>query len=296
MTCAACGEARLRPHLRVAGALGDEGLVPTTTQFGVALGDFVRCDACGHLQLAQMPELSYADAASDAYEAEEEGQRATARAELERIERHVRHGRLVDLGCWVGFLPAEANARGWDAVGVEPSQWAAERARSRGVEIVEEAALAPGSFAAVTLGDVIEHIPDPGATLDRVARLLAPGGVVWMATPDAGSRLARMLGPRWWSVIPTHVHLFTRRSMRTLLERHGFELLAMGSSPKTFSIAYYLERLGGYWPPLAHALVAIARALGVADRRWTPDFRDRFYVLARLRSGSPPRPSLPPAP
>jgi hypothetical protein len=80
------------------------------------------------------------------------------------------------------------------------------------------------------------------------------------------------------------VHLFTRRSMRALLERHGFEVLAMGTSPKTFSVAYYLERLGGYWPPLANALVRAARALGVADRQWTPDFRDRFYVVARRRS------------
>jgi SAM-dependent methyltransferase len=281
--CAACGGADLRGHFDVAGQIGNEGLVPTTTQFGVALGDFVRCASCGHLQLAEMPELSYDDAASDAYEAEEEGQRATARKDLRRIEAFSERGRLVDLGCWVGFLPAEANARGWDAVGVEPSRWAAERARSRGVTVVDDADLPSGEFAAVTLGDVIEHIPDPAAMLDRIRGLLAPGGVVWLATPDAGSRLARALGRRWWSVIPTHVHLFTRRSMRVLLERHGFEVLAIGTSPKTFSVAYYLERLGGYWPPLANALVRAARALGVAERQWTPDFRDRFYVVARRR-------------
>jgi SAM-dependent methyltransferase len=282
--CAACGGTDLRGHFDVAGKVGGEGLVPTTTQFGVALGDFVRCSACGHLQLAEMPELSYADAASDAYEAEEEGQRATARKDLGRIEAFSERGRLVDLGCWVGFLPAEALKRGWDAVGVEPSRWAAERARSRGVTVVDDADLPSGEFAAVTMGDVIEHIHDPGAMLDRIRELLAPGGVVWLATPDVGSRLARVLGRRWWSVIPTHVHLFTRRSMRVLLERHGFDVLAIGTSPKTFSVAYYLERLGGYWPPLANALVRAARALGVADRQWTPDFRDRFYVVARRRS------------
>ncbi|MEA2473371.1 MAG: hypothetical protein QOE06_1286, partial [Thermoleophilaceae bacterium] len=107
------------------------------------------------------------------------------------------------------------------------------------------------------------------------------GGVVWIATPDAGSRAARLLGARWWSVIPTHLHLFTRRSLTRLLELHGFEVLALGTSPKTFSVEYYLNRLAGYWPPLARALVALARALGLADRLWTPDFRDRMYVVAR---------------
>lgn len=274
MTCAACGAADLRPHLRVAGEAGAEGLIPTTDRFGVALGDFVRCSACGHLQLEVMPSsLDYASTESDEYELEEEGQRATARAALEQIERHAQ-GRLLDYGCWVGFLASEAAARGWDVVGVEPSRWAAERARLRGVEVVEEPS---GTFDAVVLGDVIEHLPDPAAILGRVA----PGGVVWIATPDAGSRVARLLGRRWWSVIPTHVHLFTRRSLRALLERHGFEVVAMGTSPKSFSVGYYLERLGGYWPPLGRALVGAARVVGVADRQWTPDFRDRFYVVAR---------------
>ncbi len=281
MTCAACGAAGLRPHFRVAGSAGEEGLIPTTTRFGVALGDFVRCSACGHLQLAEMPESlggAYEDAESEDYEAEEEGQRATARASLEAIERHAQPpGRLLDFGCWVGFLGAEAAARGWDVTGAEPSRWAAERARARGVRVVDE----PGhGFDVLVLGDVIEHLPEPGAVLERVA----PGGVVWLATPDAGSRVARVLGRRWWSVIPTHVHLFTRRSMRALLERSGFELLEIGTAPKAFSVAYYLERLGGYWPPLARALGAAARALGAADRQWAPDFRDRFYVVARRRT------------
>ena len=289
--CVACGGTDLRAHFDVAGSAGAEGLIPTTERFGVALGDFVRCSICGHAQLDPMPdeaelERGYADAATEEYDEEAEGQRATAQAELGRIERHVRAGRLADLGCWTGFLLAEATARGWSVVGVEPSEWAARRARERGVEVVSapllEAQLPEGEFAAVAMGDVIEHLPDPGAALERVARLLEPGGVLWLATPDAGSRIARALGRRWWSVIPTHVHLFTRASITRLLERHGFEVLEIGTSPKSFSVAYYVDRLGGYWPPLARALNWTARRAGLADRLWTPDFRDRMAVVARL--------------
>src|SRR3954447_13663840 len=181
VTCAACGAGDLRPGFRVAGEGGE--FVPTTDRFGVALADFVRCSECGHLQLSAMPDVAslYEEAESGAYEAEEEGQRATARDVLERIERHAR-GWLLDYGCWVGFLASEAAGREWAVVGVEPSVWAAERARSRGVEVVDSP---EGPFDAIAMGDVIEHLPDPGAVLDRLGALLLPGGGVWIATPRA---------------------------------------------------------------------------------------------------------------
>ena len=44
------------------------------------------------------------------------------------------------------------------------------------------------------MGDVIEHLPDPRAALRRVGQLLEPGGVIALALPDAGSRVARTMG------------------------------------------------------------------------------------------------------
>ena len=86
---------------------------------------------------------------------------------------------------------------------------------------------------------------------------------------------------RWWSVIPTHVQFFTRRSLRTLLERHGWTVLEIETAPKAFSVRYYLERIGGYSPGLARLLVRGARAARVVDRMWALDFRDRMAVIAR---------------
>ena len=291
--CSACGRSgTLAPHLSVRGSAGADGLIPTTDRFGTALGDIVRCGSCGHMQLDVFPPASqllgmYEDAASGDYVTEEAGQRLTAREALARIERWVPRGRLLDLGCWVGFLLAEARDRGWaSCVGVEPSAFASAYASEQlGLDVRREdlfsADLPAGAFDAVVLGDVIEHLVDPGAALDRVAELLAPGGVVHLALPDAGSALARRMGPRWWSVIPTHVQYFTRDSLFTLLRRRGFEPLSAATAPKTFTARYYLDRIGGYSPPLAAALVRAAEATGVADRPWAPDFRDRMAVVAR---------------
>lgn len=296
-SCAACAATDLVPHLRVAGDAGPHGLIPSTDRFGTALADIVRCPACGHMQVAPMPDTAvlaeaYADAASDAYIAEEAGQRETARRALERIEHHLRRRReppeLLDLGCWVGFLLAEARERGWATTGVEPSAFGSAFARDRlGLNVLTagllDAELPAGRYDAAVLGDVIEHFPDPAGALERVRRLLVPEGIVWLALPDAGSRVARTMGRRWWSVLPTHVQYFTRGSLTTLLDRSGFATIEVATAPKAFTVRYYLERIGGYSPPLGRALVGAAGAAGVADRMWAPDFRDRMMVVARAR-------------
>jgi SAM-dependent methyltransferase len=290
--CAACGSSDLAPHMSVGGEMGEDGLIPTTKEFGTALGDIVRCRECGHMQLDRFPseaELAsaYADAASDDYVDEEAGQRESFRSVLERIERYVEPGALLDLGSWVGFLLDEARARGWrETTGVEPSLFASDYARSRlGLDVRTEdlftAELPERHYDAVVLGDVLEHLTRAGDALDRVAGLLAPGGVIALELPDAGSRVARLLGPRWWSVIPTHIHYFTRGSAATMLVRHGYRPLYVATDPKAFTVRYYLDKIGGYSPALAGALVDAASRAGIADRMWTPDFRDRMIMIAR---------------
>jgi SAM-dependent methyltransferase len=293
--CAACGGGRLVPHLSVAGEIGPDGLIPTTSAFGTALADIVRCRDCGHMQLRPMPEAAtlsgaYAGAESEDYVEEEAGQRETARRTLDRIARRLPAPAdppaLLDLGCWVGFLLAEARDRGWRATGVEPSAFASRYARERlGLDVVTAdlfaAELPPHAYDVVTLGDVIEHLVDPAAALARIESLLVPGGLLWLALPDAGSAVARLLGRRWWSVIPTHVQYFTRPSITLLLRRAGFDVLEVATAPKAFTVAYYLDRVGGYSPRAGRALRAAAERSGAGRRMWAPDFRDRMSVIAR---------------
>jgi SAM-dependent methyltransferase len=294
MTCAACGKGPLRLVLRVGAALDERGLIPTTDAYGTALDDIDECAACGHRQLSRMPSeielLSlYVGARADHYVEEARAQAVTARASLEQIERFVittHPPRFLDLGCWVGFLLVEARGRGWEVTGVEPSQYAAAYAREHfNLEIIEQDVLTAGlpehAFDAVVLGDVIEHLIDPLAALDRISMLLAPGGVVYLTIPDAGSRLARLMGRRWWSVLPTHLQYFSRHSITVLLERAGYEVLEITTAPKTFSIRYYAWRLSGYSRALSWTVTKAMELLGFADGLWTPDFRDRMAVVAR---------------
>jgi SAM-dependent methyltransferase len=289
--CAVCGAPDPAPHLCVRRDAG-ASLVATTTAYGSAPADIVRCAVCGHMQVAEFPhgqtlEESYGEVSEGAYLDEEDGQRATAARALDRIERHTGGpGAVCDLGCWVGFLLSEAQRRGWSAHGVEPSEFAAAFARERfGLDVqtgtLETAELSPGAFDCVVMGDVIEHLPDPGTALDRIAALLRPRGVLYLALPDAGSAVARRLGSRWWSVLPTHVQYFTRTSLGRLLDAHGYTVEWMGTAPKAFTVRYYLERLEGYSQPAAAAAVTLAESARLSKRLVWPDFRDRMAVVAR---------------
>jgi SAM-dependent methyltransferase len=141
-------------------------------------------------------------------------------------------------------------------------------------------------FDAIVMADVIEHLADPAGALTRARGLLREGGVLCLVAPDAGSAVARALGARWWSVIPTHVHYFTRVSLARLLRHCGFDVIATATAPKVFSVRYYLDRVRGYSPALSRALVGAAERIRVADRMWGPDFHDRMVMVGRAERHS----------
>ena len=119
-----------------------------------------------------------------------------------------------------------------------------------------------------------------GQTASLKCSPLLVNGTLYITVPDAGSVLARVMGRRWWSVLPMHVQYFSRQSLSRLLEAHGFRVRAVHSHPKVFSVRYYLERIGGYSPALSRALVSAAAKTGRAERLVAPDFHDRVAVIA----------------
>lgn len=136
-------------------------------------------------------------------------------------------GRLLDVGCGSGGLLYVMQNLGWEVVGIDPDPGAIEAAARRGFEVsratLEEAAFPDGSFDVITMSHVIEHVPDPEATLKESLRVLRPGGWLSIATPNAKSLGRRRFGRDWlgWS-IPYHLLVFTPRTLRDAITRSGF--------------------------------------------------------------------------
>jgi predicted SAM-dependent methyltransferase len=87
-----------------------------------------------------------------------------------------------------------------------------------------ETGLPSNYFDAVTLSHVIEHLHDPIRSLQEVYRILAPGGKLWIATPNLESALHRRFRRNWLALDPPrHLVLFTLRSLMSVCRRNGFE-------------------------------------------------------------------------
>ncbi|HWB65382.1 MAG TPA: class I SAM-dependent methyltransferase [Mycobacteriales bacterium] len=267
---------------------------PSADRYGETVGQVVTCLDCSHGSLAESPSpealaAAYGEAADPVSIAEEPGQVETGRRSLALVEQAVAPERLLDVGCWTGSLVAAGAERGWQASGIEPSAWAVSRAQARGLDVrvgdLASLATMAGGFRCVALCDVIEHVLDVRAAVRAAAGALQPGGALYLTTPDAGSAAARLLGARWWSVLPMHVQYFTRASMRRLLIGESLRVVTIRTHPKVFTAAYYAERLGGYSAGLGRTGVAATKRLGVADRLVAPDFRDRMQVVAVKTGG-----------
>ncbi|MBN1837841.1 MAG: class I SAM-dependent methyltransferase [Spirochaetales bacterium] len=140
--------------------------------------------------------------------------------------------KFLDIGCATGMLLDHVRGQGWEVEGVEVCRESAEhgiRERSLRIHIgtLEEASLPGASFAVVHGSHLIEHVPDPRALLAEIRRVLAPGGRLIVTTPNVDGFQAKLFRGRWRSAIADHLVLFSKRTLRALLVRAGFRVLAV---------------------------------------------------------------------
>ena len=114
-------------------------------------------------------------------------------------ERGVR--RVLDVGCATGFSLIAAGQRGWEAEGIECSEFCVQYARSRGLTVhhgsLRDYPGKEGSLDAITMWDYLEHSPDPLGDLRASRSLLKPGGITLLSIPNVDSWSYRLLGKKW---------------------------------------------------------------------------------------------------
>jgi SAM-dependent methyltransferase len=200
-------------------------------------------------------------------------------------------GRVLDVGCGFGFFVEALEDRGYEPSGLEISEYACDRARERtGAPIVAGSAerafpFGAGSFDAVTMFDVIEHLEDYEAALVECRRVLRPGGGLFVITLSGHSIARPLLGKHWsWHKDDTHVHMFTPGSLKRALEDAGFTDVALTTFFNLCSVGEStpalkpLQRIGRFVriPWVGDSILAVGRAQPASSPDWLRDGeRDR---------------------
>jgi SAM-dependent methyltransferase len=274
----------------------------------------VRCRRCGHLYVSPRPPIdaihkiygehyfqnpAFASTDHDAYFGYMDYLRDRDRIVLRlgevlaRIERHEWRGRLLDVGCGPGFFVETAVANGWDAWGVELNkhavEWANEHVTDRVLHgTVEVLDFPDAAFDCVTMFDVIEHLPDPRSDLLDVWRVLRPGGLLVVVTPDAGALVSRLLGARWLEMkrAPEHLHFFSVDTLARLLRLGGFSPFEWHSIGKITTLRCVLADLKFYSPALFGSFERWLERRGWDDAVVDVDPRTKMCLYAR-KTGAP---------
>lgn len=153
--------------------------------------------------------------------------------------------RILDIGCGTGDFLQFMKGAGWSVSGLDLSPEAAHVARRKGIPVHEQpleelllrGKLREGSYRAVTLFHVLEHLPRPVEMLRAARRLLAPGGILVVQVPNDFNpfQLSVTNGSRakpWWVVSPDHINYFSFSSLRTLFRKVGLQTVqAQGDFP-----------------------------------------------------------------
>jgi ubiquinone/menaquinone biosynthesis C-methylase UbiE len=197
------------------------------------------------------------------------------------LDEESRRGRLLDIAAGSGIAASFLQGRGWQVSALDISEELVSQIRERGIDArVHDLATGPlpfedQFFEAIFAGEIIEHLVDTSGFLDELRRVLRPGGVVVLTTPNLASlenRLRLLCGryPIWVEFALSdqgHVRTYTLPTLRGHLRSRGFTVEAIVGSWVPLLPQRWIDdvrlpalaRTGDWFPSLSQGLVAKAR-------------------------------------
>jgi 2-polyprenyl-3-methyl-5-hydroxy-6-metoxy-1,4-benzoquinol methylase len=250
----------------------------------------VKCSACAMVyENPRYPEELIVGAYQDAQEQGHDSQYSSRVNSFYRALVSLRElipksgGRILDIGTAGGAFLSAAEQYGYQAVGLEPSQYLVDQARKRGLTVqqgtIDSNPLEPASFDMVCLWDVIEHLAEPKKALATIRLLSKPGGILLINFPDIGTWQAKLAGRRFWWILSVHLHHFSRNTIAEICRRTGFETFHFQRYWQTLEFGYLEQMAIHYRIPLSGLLKRLTPA--VVQRLPVPYYASQTTALAR---------------
>lgn len=198
-----------------------------------------------------------------------------------------REGKLLDIGAGTGYFAREMKRRGFSVEAVEISPEARKVAeQNAGVVEKDVTALATfeaGSFDAITMWHVLEHVYDLPGEWQMLRRLLKNDGRLIIAVPNCGSLDARRYREYWAAYdVPRHLWHFNPHTMKLMAEQYGFSIMTIYPMPfDAYYISMLSEKYRGRKPYLLRGL-AFGTYSWLKSRCNQCNSSSLIYVLKKL--------------
>jgi Methyltransferase domain len=209
---------------------------------GDGVFEYRRCEVCGTIFLARVPDDLGRYYASEGYGTPEDSQ-----SKLFRRREEARLG-LVSRFASRGMFARAASAAGFDVTAIEMDpEYCRQLSAVPGIDVIESsdpAAVLPTleRSAVITMWHVIEHLADPASVLERSVQNLEPGGLLAISTPNPGSLQFRLLGRHWVHLdAPRHLQLIPARALEERLRTLGMRRALITT---TDSVGLECNRMG----------------------------------------------------
>ena len=147
---------------------------------------------------------------------------------LDKMEAFRKTGKLLDVGCGIGYFLDQAKKRGWHVYGTEYTDTAVQICESKGIQMQQGplniAHYNKEEFDVVTSFEVLEHINNPIEEIENFKALLRPGGCLYLTTPNFNSLLRYRLKEEYNVIAyPEHLSYYTPKTLRKLMRTVGFK-------------------------------------------------------------------------
>lgn len=218
----------------------------------------------------------------------------TSFAQLQKL--HPQKGHVVEVGSGLGFLLRRFIDDGWTATGVDPwRELPLFTRQAQGFETIpltlEKAALPDASADVVILLHVIEHVPDPIATLREIRRVLKPGGHMVLETPRYDTLMFRLMGRRERSLrMDGHIYFYTDKTLRESYEKAGFAHVDMAHVGRSLTAERFIWNAANILrnDAFTRKATAASRRIGLANLKFRLNLHDMVRIIARKPEGPAP--------
>ena len=197
-------------------------------------------------------------------------------------------GKLLDIGAYCGVFMRTAKEMGYEVIGIEPSKWASNEARKNtGDEVIcgtlKDLREDANNFDVITMWDVFEHLSDPVGELKDIWLRLKPHGVLVLSTMNMVNWFPKIMKEAYPWILDKHLFYFNPKTLTSMLNKSGFELVCQKSYRHYISIEYLMYKLSSLGIPGASLIEKLSKKSFISKWLVPVDFGDmETYVCKKI--------------